>query len=323
MDDYGNRGNRAVTAQMRRPCLTPERERDLLTQYQTASRETERQAALTELWESHSKLVVSIAQRYRRPGIELLDLVGAGHLGLYTAIARFDTSIPGVRLAGFAATWIRWSIADHIRRNFAVMCLPESNTHRQLFFMREKLLSDARMGCIRDGVEATEAELCERIAARIGMTVRDVEDGLRLLNGGVVSLDEQADDSPSHGWRDTLSDSAAVTEDDVILRLDQAKLRRRVAELIEEILGERERAVFVARCPFGRGELQTLETLSERFGVSKERIHQLETSARRKITTALANEGYTQAPAPVSTPRRTRAPRPAPVIDRATARRSA
>ena len=291
MGEYGRRTDLAIKSQLGLSSLTAQRERMLLVQYQSAETEAARQAALTELWESHSKLVIAIAHRYRRHGIELLDLVGAGHLGLHTAISRFDITLADVRLSSFATPWIRWAIADHIRRNSTVMRLPESNTHRQLFFMREKLISDARQACIRDGVDATDAEIHERIGARIGMTSAEVANGLRLLNGGVLSLDSE----PENGlwsWQDTLTDDTAITEDDVIRRLDRAKARRRVLELADDILGERERAVFLARCSINGDEPVTLEVLAERFGVSRERIHQLEGSARRKIATALTNEGY-------------------------------
>jgi len=306
MGDVGLEGRRAIRSQLDRSNLSPEREWELLVQYQTSTDDAERQDALIELWESHSKLVVSIARRYRRRG-DLLDLIGAGHLGLYTAISRFDLSKVDVRLSAFAVTWIRGAITDHIRRNATVMRLPESNTHRQLYFMRERLINDARQSCARDGVEASDAEIHERVAARIGMTVSEVENGLSLLNGGVISLNAGSDDDTA-GWQDTLRDDSAVTEDDVIQRLDRAKARQRVSELAHEILGERERAVFLARYCGDSEEPVTLEILAERFGVSRERIHQLETSARRKIATALANEGYdrltSNAQTTAATPRR-------------------
>lgn len=285
--------DRAIRCQLDRSSLTAERERELLVRYQKGGSEAVRQAALTELWESHSKLVVATATRYRRSGIELLDLIGAGHLGLHTAISRFDTSRVDTRLSSFAISWIRWAVTDHIRRNTSVMRLPESNVHRQLYSMREKLTRDARMSCVRDGVEPTEHELHERIGLRIGMSSQEVASSLRLLAGGVISLhnsDDGSDTTP--GLEATLRDDTAATEDDVILRLDHAKARRRVIELAGEILGERERAIFLARCLPDRDEPATLEALAARHGVTRERIHQLETSAKRKIATALRNEGY-------------------------------
>jgi RNA polymerase sigma factor (sigma-70 family) len=265
--------NRAIRRQLDQSSLSAERERALLECYQNAPSAADRQAALTELWESHSKLVVSIAVRYRRSGLELLDLIGAGHIGLYTAISRFDTANYDSRLSSFAVSWIRWAITDHIRRNTTVMRLPETTAHRQLVAMREKLFRDARISCLRDQVQPTDDELNERVGYRIGMTGTEVANSLRLLSGAVVSLHAPHPVSAA-SLEDTLRDDDAGSEDDVIHRLDQAKTRRRVLALVHDILGERER------------------------------IHQLEASARRKVTTALLNEGYGDRPDHTPTPRR-------------------
>lgn len=285
--------HRAVRCQLEYSNLTAERERELLVRYQSDANGAARQKALSELWESHSKLVVAIATRYRRSGIELLDLIGAGHLGLHTAIARFDASRVDTRLSSFAESWIRWAITDYIRRSISVIRLPESNTYRQLYSMREKLVRDARTSCIHDGVDPTDHELHERIGQRIGMSGAEVANGLRLFSGGILSLHgTTAEPDAMPTLAETLQDNMALTEDDVIRRLDHAKTRRRVVELAEDILGERERGVFLARCIADTDEPVTLEILATRYGVTRERIHQLEVSARRKIATVLMNEGY-------------------------------
>lgn len=295
MEDMNRWVNRAIRCQLDRSNLTAERERELLIICQTSDCDDSRQAALIELWESHSKLVVAIASRHRRPGIELLDLVGAGHLGLHTAISRFDTRRTENRLSSFAAAWISWTIKDYIRRNCAVMRLPESNAHRQLAQMKERLVIDARRSCERDQVEPTDAAICQRIGYRIGMDPSEVAQCLRLLNGGILSLHAAPPDgADTVSLEDTLPDDSAVSEDDVILRLDREKARRRVRELAQDVLGERERAVFIARCLAEGDDVVKLDVLADRFGVTRERIHQLETSAKRKIATALAREGFDQ-----------------------------
>ena len=86
----GNAETLAVRALLRRPNLTAERERQLLIARRTSDDEGERQQALAELWESHSKLVVAIARQYQRPGLAMTDLLGAGHLGMHAAIEAFD-----------------------------------------------------------------------------------------------------------------------------------------------------------------------------------------------------------------------------------------
>ncbi len=286
--------DRAIRIQLNQSSLTAERERQLLACYHHGHTDAARQAALTELWESHSKLVVAIASRYRRTGAELLDLVGAGHLGLHNAISRFDLDRPDTRLASYAAGWIRWSITNHIRRNAGMVRLPETQACRQLAQMGGKLIHHARLRCIQEQVDPTDQNICERIGAQIGMDPVDVQRSLRLLHGGVVSL-HRDDDSDGPNLADTLADEDGVSEDDVITRLDHAKLRRRMLELADEVLGERERAVFLLRCLRQGKPPVRLEAMAERFGVTRERVHQLETSAKKKIAAALISEGFVDA----------------------------
>jgi len=283
----------AIRAQLNWSNLTAERERQLLRFCQYSTDESERQSALTDLWESHSKLVIAIASRYRQPSIEIADLIGAGHLGLHAAIARFDADRFDGRLANYAIGWIRWHIQDYIRRNAAPVRLPATTAHRQLAQMAGRLFADARRSCEREQVDATDTELCERIGRRIGLDADEVACSIRLINSGAVSLHTQVTkDGTTRSLEDTLRTEAATPEEDVILRLDHAKARKRIMALVQEILGEREREVFLARCMGDTDDVAHHETLAKRFGVTRERICQLEASAKRKIGAALAQEGY-------------------------------
>jgi RNA polymerase sigma factor (sigma-70 family) len=287
------RADRAIRDQMDCPNLSPERERQLLRAAQDPSDPAARQSAVAELWSSHSKLVIAIARRYAHLGIDMLDLVGAGHLGLHTAIDRFAPDHFGTRLSSYAIGWIRWHIQDHVRRNAAAVRLPNSGGHRQLAQLGPRLMVEARRSCMRDGVEPRESELCLRIGRRVGLEPDEVARSLRLLEDGTLSLDHApAADGAAPTLRDTLADDTACSEDDVIRRLDYAKLRKRIMILVEEILGERERIVFLARCMTDQEDIAHLDGLATRFGVSRERVYQLEASAKRKIAAALAQEGF-------------------------------
>jgi RNA polymerase sigma-32 factor len=283
----------AIREQLSRLNVTAERERQLLRTCQSAGHESDRQAALVELWESHSKLVIAVASRYRQPNIELADLIGAGHLGLHAAIERFDADRFDSRLATYAIGWIRWHIQDYIRRNATPIRLPATTAHRQLAQMAGRLFADARKSCHREQIAATDAELHERIGRRIGLAGDEVARSMRLISGGMVSLHAEVTDAgATKSLGDTLATDDASPEDDVILRLDHAKARKRIMLLVHEILGERERDVFLARCMNDDDEAIHLEVLARRFGVTRERVCQLEVSAKRKISTALAQEGY-------------------------------
>ena len=287
--------DRAIRNQLDRSNLTVERERHLLRLAHHGASPGLRHTALTELWESHSKLVVGIASRYRRSNIELLDLVGAGHLGLYKAIERFDVHNFNTRLSTYATVWIRWYIQDYIRRNTGPVRLPESTAHRQLSQNGARLVADARRSCERDQIEPTESAICEKISHRIGLNPSDIACSLRMLQGGSLSLHDPApNERQNAALEETLADDSAGSEDTAILRLDHARLRARVLALTNEILGERERTVFQARCLAETDEIMHLSDLAVRFGVSVERVHQLEASAKRKIATALTREGYAQ-----------------------------
>ena len=285
--------NRAIRDQLGCANLTPARERELLLTVRSSQDERARQVALTELWESHSKLVIAIASRHRHAKVEFLDLVGAGHLGLHAAIARFDPERFETRLSSYAIGWIRWYIQDYLRRNAGPVRLPGSSAHRQLMQLGPRLYADARRSCERERVAPTESELCDRIGGRIGLSGDDVARSLQLIRGGTVSLNAEASGgATAQALDETLADGNAASEDDVILRLDHAKARKRIISLAEDILGERERTVFFARCMVDTDEVTHLATLALRLGVSPERVYQLEASAKRKIATALAQEGY-------------------------------
>lgn len=289
--------HRAVRNQADRASLTAERERQLLHLVRSGGDERACQLAATELWESHSKLVVSIANRYRQAGIDLLDLVGAGHLGLHAAIERFEPERFESRLSTYAIGWIRWYIQDYIRRNSAPVRLPASTAHRQLVQMSTRLMADARKSCHRDRVDATEFELCSRVGRRIGLPGEEVARSMHLIQGGVLSLHSPVrEHADAAKIEDTLADDGASPEEAVILRLDHAKARKRIMALTREILGERERVIFLARCMIDSDDIVHLDSLANELGVSRERVYQLEASAKRKIAAALAQEGFSDFP---------------------------
>ncbi len=273
------------------PNLDEARERALLLRVRSAVPDDDSHAAITELWISHGKLVAAIAAKYRRSDVDHEDLINAGHLGLHTAIMRFDTERFDTRLAAYASVWIRWYINDYIRRNSGPVRLPESKAHRQLAQLGPRLLIEARKACEREGVDPTDAELHERIGRRIGLTGDEVAQGLRLIQGARTNFDGSDEDE---GAGSTLSDGDAPTADDLHERMDRDRLRARIRILANDVLGERERLIFFARSMAASDDVPSLETFAARFSVSAARVHQLEISARRKIAVSLAAHGYAQ-----------------------------
>ena len=276
----------AIRAQLSRPSLTAERERHLLLTRRRSADEGARQQALSELWESHSKLVVAVARQYRRPDLEMTDLVGAGHLGMHAAIEGFDPDRFGTRLSTYAIGWIRHYIQDYIRRHAYPVRPPSSDAHRLLFRMTGKLFTEARRSCMRDGVQPTDTELCARVGARIGLSGDEVARCLSLARGDALSVHEDCG-----AQADGLATQDPSPEEAVIVRLDHAKLRRRILAFARDILGERERRVFLARCMCDDETVAHLDSLAAELGVTRERVYQLEVSAKRKIAVALTHEG--------------------------------
>jgi len=270
------------------PNLDDARERELLLRARSTVSEADSRAAITELWMSHGKLVAAIAAKYRRSDIDHDDLINAGHLGLHTAIMRFDTEHFDTRLAAYATVWIRWSINDYIRRNSGPVRLPESKAHRQLAQTGPRLLIEALKACEREGVEPTESEVHQRIGNRVGLSADEVAHGMRLIQGARMSL--HAPDDVGH--ESSLPDHAAPTADDLHQRMDHERLRKRIRILANEMLGERERQVFLARSMADSDDVPSHEDFAERFGISAARVHQIEVSARRKIAVSLAASGY-------------------------------
>jgi RNA polymerase sigma factor (sigma-70 family) len=278
----GHTESLAVRSLLRRPNLTAERERQLLRARHASGNEAARQQALSELWESHAKLVLAVARQYHRPDLSMSELVGAGHLGMRAAIDGIDPDQGDIRLSTYAVGWIRHYIQDYIRRHAPPISPSISLGQRQLFRSAGRLFADARRSCQREGIEPTEAELCTRVGARIGLGSEAVAQcaALALSDARAAETPAAAPDTSGHG---------PAPDDAVVLRLDHAKLRRRVTGLAQEILGERERIVFLARCvtePHG-----TRQRLAMELGVTRERIFQLEVSAKRKIAAALAHDG--------------------------------
>lgn len=284
----------ATRSLLGRPNLTVERERHLLRTCRSGQNETARQQALSELWESHSKLVVAIARQFRRPDLEMTDLVGAGHLGMHAAIEGFDPDRFESRLSTYAVPWIRHSIQDYIRRHAFPVRPPASSAHRQLFRTTGRLFAEARRSCHREGIAASDSELCARVGARIGLSGDEVAQSLRLARGESMSFDAPNDDMRS--IEAGLATHAPSPEEATIHSLDHAKLRRRIMVLTQEVLGDRERHVFLARCMTSEDTATHLESLAAQLGVTRERVHQLETSARRKIAVALTHDGLLDPP---------------------------
>lgn len=280
----------AIRSLLRRPGLTAERERSLLQAYRGSTDDAGRQQPLSELRQSHSKLVVAVARQYQQPDLPMADVVAVGQRGLQAAIDSYDPDKETVRLANYAIGWVRHYIQGYVARRTGGADDTGSPAQIQLLRSASRLFADARRACQREGVQATDGELRARVGARVGLTGDEVARILPL----------------------------APAEAAPVQQVDAAALRQRIVALSEEILGERERTVFLARCLAEPRKMRRYDSLASELGVTRERVFELEGSARRKIAAALARDGLLQQAATLKDPPKRRGRRVVQPMDLAT-----
>jgi RNA polymerase sigma-32 factor len=244
------------------PLLTPEEEHTLAIKYA----ETGDASAAVRLVTANLRLVVKIAYEYRRAYRQIMDLVQEGNIGLLQAVKRYDP-YRGVKLSSYAAWWIRAYILRFILNNWRLVKLGTTQAQRKLFFNLNK--EKARLSAL--GIEPTAAV----IAGRLGVEEQEVTDMDRRLSSGESSLDAPAGDTDGRAVSrlDLLaspdaSPDAQVAEEEIqqILKAKLATFRTTLTGKDIEIFDER----LVAESPL------TLQELGDKFGISRERVRQIE-----------------------------------------------
>lgn len=268
---------RLVRAAMDAPFLEREEERQLAIRW----RETGDEAALHRLTASHMRLVIAMAAKFRRYGLNHSDLVQEGHVGLLEAASRFEPE-RDVRFSTYAAWWIRAAIQDHVLRNWSIVRGGTSSNQKALFFNLRRI----RARLMAEKGDIGEAALHREIAEELGVSLADVEAMAARLSGPDTSLNAPAFDREDDGAerQDSLASGAPAIDETVEETIDGD---RRTAWLTDAlgVLDERELAIVRERRLSEEGE--TLETIGRRLGISKERVRQIEARALEKLKTAL------------------------------------
>jgi RNA polymerase sigma-32 factor len=240
-----------------RTTLTPEAERQLAIRYRAGDREAGRKLA-----EACLPFVMTIALEYRRWGLPLEDVVQEGNIGLLKAAERFDPD-RGCRLATYAAYWIRAEIREFVARGYRIVRLGSSKSERRALRIYRK----------------THEKDPDALAAASGMTRERATELLPLLMARDVSLERSVtDDGQAAG--DRLADGGRNPEDEACLSDEREHLKAALRTVVEE-LSPRERRIVDQR--WLTDEPQTLEQLGIAFGVSKERVRQLEERAKKRL----------------------------------------
>ena len=244
-------------------------------------REHGNREAAHKLVASHLRLVTKIAMGYRGYGLPISDVISEGNVGLVQAVNRFDPE-KGSRLTTYAVWWIKASIHEYVLRSWSLVRMGTTTNQRKLFFNLYK--AKRKISAFDEG--DMRPDQVKIIARRIGVTEQDVVYMNRRL-GGDASLNAPIrEDGDSGEWQDWLVDESANQETNLVEREEFVNRRKALGSALS-MLNERERRIFEGRRL--AEEQITLAELAEEFGVSRERVRQIEVCAVEKVQKAVEN----------------------------------
>jgi RNA polymerase sigma-32 factor len=230
---------------------------------------------------SHLRLVAKIAMGYRGYGLPISEVISEGNVGLMQAVKRFEPE-KGFRLATYAMWWIKAAIQEYILRSWSLVKMGTTANQKKLFFNLRKAKS--RISALEEG--DMRPDQVATIARRLGVGEQDVVDMNRRL-GGDVSLNAPIrNDGDTGEWQDWLVDDRD-NQETTLTESEELGNRRRALSDALSVLNDRERRIFEARRLVD--EPITLEELADEFGVSRERVRQIEVRAFEKVQKAVKN----------------------------------
>jgi RNA polymerase sigma-32 factor len=242
-------------------------------------REHDDRDAAHKLVTSHLRLVAKIAMGYRGYGLPIAEVVSEGNVGLMQAVKRFEPE-KGFRLATYAMWWIKASIQEYILRSWSLVKMGTTANQKKLFFNLRKAKS--KISALDEG--DMRPDQVKLIAKRLGVTEQDVIDMNRRL-GGDASLNAPIRDDGEPGeWQDWLVDTSP-SQEAIMAESEEYDHRRDALTGAMSVLNPRERRIFEARRL--ADEPMTLEDLAAEFGVSRERVRQIEVRAFEKVQAAV------------------------------------
>ncbi|MDE2361943.1 MAG: RNA polymerase sigma factor RpoH [Hyphomicrobiales bacterium] len=256
------------------PLLEPQEEYMLAKRW----REHHDSEAAHKLVTSHLRLVAKIAMGYRGYGLPIGEVVSEGNVGLMQAVKRFEPE-KGFRLATYAMWWIRASIQEYILRSWSLVKMGTTANQKKLFFNLRKAKS--QISALEEG--DLRPENVQAIAKKLGVSEQEVVDMNRRL-GGDASLNSPLRVDGEGEWQDWLVDDSA-SQESRLADSEESDNRHAALRNALGVLNERERRIFEARRL--QDDPMTLEELSEEFGVSRERVRQIEVRAFEKVQAAV------------------------------------
>jgi RNA polymerase sigma-32 factor len=268
--------NRYLAEIKKFPILSPEEEYMLAKRW----REHGDTEAAAKLVNSHLRLVSKIAMGYRGYGLPVSELISEGNIGLMQGVKKFEPD-RGFRLATYAMWWIRASIQEFILRSWSLVKMGTTAAQKKLFFNLRRMKS--KLDAFEDG--DLSPEHLAKIATDLGVTQDEVTSmNRRMAMGGDTSLNVPMREDGEGQWQDWLADDSPL-QDTVVAEAQEADVRHDMLTSAMDDLNEREKHILTERRL--TDDPKTLEELSQVYGVSRERVRQIEVRAFEKLQKAM------------------------------------
>ena len=258
------------------PILTQEEE----TAFARRWRDQGDREAAYRLVTSHLRLVAKIAMRYRGYGLPVADIVSEGNIGLMQAVRRFDPE-RGIRLSTYAMWWIKATIQEYVLRSWSLVKISANSAQKKLFFKLRR--SKSAISALEDG--DLRPEQVKAIAARLEVPEREVVDMDRRLRGDVSLNAPINDDGGAESPLERLTDPSPAPDVELADKQELTQRRETLKAAIEK-LSPREKNIFTAR--YLMEDPPKLETLAAEYGISRERVRQIEVRSFQKVQAACA-----------------------------------
>jgi RNA polymerase sigma-32 factor len=233
-----------------------------------------------QLVNSHLRLVAKIAMGYRGYGLPIEEVISEGNVGLMQAVKKFEPD-KGFRLATYAMWWIRASIQEYILRSWSLVKMGTTAAQKKLFFNLRKAKSE--ISALEEG--DMRPDQVRQIATKLGVLDEEVISMNRRLSGPDASLNAPLRADSENEWQDWLADDNAVSQETQLAEDEEKSIRMGLLEEAMTELTDRERHILTQRRL--RDDPTTLEELASQYGVSRERVRQIEVRAFEKLQKAM------------------------------------
>ncbi|MGZ3274005.1 MAG: RNA polymerase sigma factor RpoH [Caulobacteraceae bacterium] len=236
--------------------------------------------AAHQLVTSHLRLVAKIAMGYRGYGLPLGEVISEGNVGLMQAVKKFEPD-KGFRLATYAMWWIRASIQEYILRSWSLVKMGTTAAQKKLFFNLRKAKS--QISAFEEG--DMRPEQVSAIATKLGVLDEEVISMNRRLSGPDSSLNAPLRSDSESEWQDWLQDDTQVSQESALAETEEHTIRMSLLDEAMKELSDRERHILTERRL--KDDPTTLEDLASEYGVSRERVRQIEVRAFEKLQKAM------------------------------------